>query len=511
MGARIPAMTVPELKLAAPLGATKAPPFASHWQWLTAAMTPLYVAVFVYALMLCLGGRLLGDPDTYFHIAAGNWIWAHRAVPGTDPFSATMTNMPWIAHEWLSELILAAAYDSGGWVGVVATTAAALATTYFLLARYLGHILSTVATLLALIPSFLLASPHMLARPHVLAMPLLVAWIAALETARTEKRTPSYRWLPIMTLWANLHGGFVIGLALIGFYALEAIVIAPDFPRRWHAARQWSAFLLGAGLAALLTPYGIKGPLFALHLSSLTFSLSVVNEWRGTDFSQFQPLELWLLALLALGFGLRLRLPLIKLMLLLGLIHLALVHRRNTELLALIGPILLAEPVTEALRETASHARLQGPPARYHAAGAFALVFATALVSWHGIAHDDQRVAPTHAIAAAFAAGVTGPVLNAYGFGGYLVFAGIPPFVDGRVDLYGDAFMHDYVDAVSAKEQALSTALERYHIDWTLLEPQMAAVTELDHLPGWERVYADASAVVHRRVSETASGRPAPP
>lgn len=503
-------MAVPELKLSAPPGATNPARLAANRRWLSVGMTPLYIAVFVYALMLCLGGRLLGDPDTYFHIAAGNWIWAHHRVPSTDPFSATMPNMPWIAHEWLSELILAGAYNVGGWVGVVAITAAALAATYFLLARYLERVLSTVATLLAVIPSFLLTSPHMLARPHVLAMPLLVAWTIGLEDSRAKNHPPSYRLLPIVTLWANLHGGFVIGLALTGCYALEAMIMARDWPQRWHTVRQWAGFCLGAGLVSLLTPYGINGPLFALHLSSLTFSLSVVNEWRGTDFSQFQPLELWVLALLALGFGLRLRLPLIKLAMLLGLVHLALVHRRNAELLALIGPILLAEPVTQAVRETASRAVPHSPPARYYAAGVFALALATGLAAWHGMAHDDQRVAPTHALAAAAAAGLTGPVLNSYGFGGYLVFAGIAPFVDGRIDLYGDAFMHDYVDAVSAKDQALSTVLERYHIEWTLLEPQMAAVIALDHSPGWERVYADASAVVHRRVVK-AEGSPAAP
>jgi len=126
------------------------------------------------------------------------------------------------------------------------------------------------------------------------------------------------------------------------------------------------------------------------------------------------------------------------------------------------------------------------------------------------VAHDDQRVSPTHALAAAAAAGLTGPVFNAYGFGGYLIFAGIPPFVDGRIDLYGDTLMHEYVDAVSAKDQALSDTLEHHHIEWTLLEPQMAAVIELDHSSGWERVYADASAVVHRRVPQTRLGSSAP-
>jgi hypothetical protein len=493
-------MAVPDLKLSAPLGATNPALLATSRRWLTAGMTPLYVAVFVYVLMLCLGGRLLVDPDTYFHIAAGNWIWAHHSVPSTDPFSATMQNAPWIAHEWLAELILAAAYGAGGWAGVVAATAAAIAAAYFLLARFLGHILSTVATLLGVIPSFLLASPHFLARPHVLAMPVLVAWTAGLAQSREKNLPPSYWLLPLMALWANLHGGFVIGLALIGAYALEAVIAAPDWPQRRHVARQWGAFFLAACLTSLVTPYGIQGPLFALHLSSLTFSLSVVNEWRGTDFGSFQPLELWIIALLGLGFVMRMRLPLVKLLVLLGLIHLALVHRRNSELLALVAPFLLAGPVTQTVREAASHVVPENPPARYYLAGIFAMAMASCVALWHGLAHDDQRVSPTHALAAAAAAGLTGPVFNAYGFGGYLIFAGIPPFVDGRIDLYGDTLMHEYIDAISAKDQALSNALDHYHIEWTLLEPQMAAVIELDHSPGWERVYADASAVVHRRV-----------
>ncbi len=496
-------MAVPELKLTAPVGATDLARLAASRGWLTAGMTPLYVAVFVYVLMLCLGARLLVDPDTYFHIAAGDWIWAHHRVPSVDPFSTTMRNQPWVAHEWLSELILAAVYHSGGWVGVVATTAGAISVAYLLLTRLLGQILSTVATLLAIIPSFVLASPHLLARPHVLAMPLLVAWLGGLVRARDKGVAPSYLLLPVMMLWANLHGGFVIGLALVGAYGLEAVLAAPHWLQRRHVAVSWSVFLVASALASLTTPYGINGPLFAFHLSSLTYSLSVVSEWRGTDFGSFQPLELWILALLALGFVLRLRLPLVKLLMLLGLVHLSLVHRRNTDLLAFIGPILLARPVTQAVRETAARGAPIGPPLRHYLAGLLAVAVATSVGLWHGITHDDQRLAPTHALAAASAAGLTGPVFNMYGFGGYLIFAGIPPFIDGRIDLYGDAFVHDYIDAISAKDHVLWDLLDRYKIEWTLLEPQQTAVIELDHSPDWERVYTDANAVIHRRVNRT--------
>src|SRR5271168_3114869 len=71
----------------------------------------------LYAILLLSGERLLNDPDTYWHIAAGNWIWAHGAVPTVDPFSSSLAGAPWTAHEWFAELILAGAYKMLGWTG----------------------------------------------------------------------------------------------------------------------------------------------------------------------------------------------------------------------------------------------------------------------------------------------------------------------------------------------------------------------------------------------------------
>jgi hypothetical protein len=471
-----------------------------------ASATPFLVGIFAYILMLAVGQRLLGDPDTFLHIAAGNWIWAQGRVPPVDPFSFTFQGAPWIAHEWLSELIFAGAFAALGWAGVVAITAAAVAVTFALLAKFLECSLSRLASLLGVTTSFLLASSHLIARPHVLAMPLLVAWAVCLDRSRTCDRTPSILILPLMTLWANLHGGFIIGLGLAGIYAADSVIAQPDWPMRWQAARHWSIFLLGAALASLITPYGIEGPLFAFHLTGQTFALSVINEWRSTDFASFQPLEIWILALLALGFSMRLRLPPMKLIILLCLIHLALVHRRNTDVLALIGPILFAVPVAQALPQIATSVTSAIPRARFYLLTALVAAIATGVAQWHGIDHDEQKIAPTHALAAAAAASVTGPVLNAYDFGGYLIFAGISPFVDGRVDLYGDQFMHDYADAVSGSGDALSKTLERYHITWTLLAPSMTAVALLDRMPGWERLYSDDNAVIHRRVDVGSDG-----
>jgi hypothetical protein len=460
---------------------------------------PPLVAVFLYALMLASGGNLLHDGDTFLHIAAGNWIWTHGGVPRTDPFSFTRHGAPWVAHEWLAELVFSASYRLLGWSGVIALSAGAIALTYYLLARFLARALAAPTMLVGVTASFLLAAPHLLARPHVLTMPLLVVWVAAHERARQEGRAPAPLLLPAMTLWANLHGGFVAGLGLTALYALDALASAADRRARGRSLRAWALFGAGALLAALATPFGINGPLFALHLMRETYALGTVSEWHSTDFSRFQPLEIWIVGLLLLDFALRPRLGLFRLALLLGLVHFALAHSRNADLLALIGPMILAAPVALALGSSGAAGAAKPPRRHIDAAGAAIVIAATVLLYFNPTEPQDGPSTPRAAVAAAIKAGITGPVFNAYDFGGYLIFTGIHPFVDGRIDLYGDRFMAEYMDAVAARDDALPRLLARHRIAWALLAPDMPAAHALDHLPGWQRVYADRDAVVYRR------------
>jgi len=111
----------------------------------------------------------------------------------------------------------------------------------------------------------------------------------------------------------------------------------------------------------------------------------------------------------------------------------------------------------------------------------------------------DDPVTPSSALAAAVRLGLEGPVFNSEGFGGYLTFRGIPTFIDGRAELFGNAFLAGYLKAEQGDEPTLSELLDRYGVTWTLLKPQQGAVSRLDALPGWRRVYTDAEAVIHTR------------
>src|SRR5581483_151452 len=310
---------------------------------------PATTLLLLYAVLLLGGERLLNDPDTFLHIAAGNWIWAHGSVPRVDPFSASFAGTPWTAHEWLAELILAGAHALLGWGGVVLLAAAMVALAFAILAATAARSLAPLPGLALIGLSICLAAPHLAARPHVLALPILAFWAAALLRARAEVRPPSPALLPLMALWANLHAGFVFGLALAGAFAAEALLAAPDRARRIAALRGWGGFLAGAALLPLLNPHGIDLWLFPLRLLGQSFALDFVGEWHATDLSRVQALEIWLLALLALALATPLRLAPVRLLLLLGLAHLALRHARNAELLAMLAPLLLAAPIAAAL------------------------------------------------------------------------------------------------------------------------------------------------------------------
>ncbi|HEX3160821.1 MAG TPA: hypothetical protein VHQ45_20035, partial [Gemmatimonadaceae bacterium] len=91
----------------------------------------------VAALLLVNGSGLLNDPDSHWHVAVGRLIWETRAVPWTDPFSHTFAGAPWIAKEWLAQLLLYGAHALGGWWGVVVLTATTAAASFALLFGWL--------------------------------------------------------------------------------------------------------------------------------------------------------------------------------------------------------------------------------------------------------------------------------------------------------------------------------------------------------------------------------------
>ena len=472
---------------------------------------PLIVGVLVYLLMFHVGKSLLNDGDTLLHISAGQWILQHGTVPFVDPFSHTMRGAPWIAHEWLSEVFLALAHQWGGWTGVVSLTALVFGLTMALFTRALLKHLEPIYVLLFAALAILMSAAHLLARPHILTLPLMMAWSIELVRASDEKQTPSLWMLPVMTLWANMHGGFTLGLAMTGVFALETVLASRNKQRTLSVAKSWGIFLLLALLSSLITPYGFKGILFTWELLfNSSYAIDNISEWMSPNFHTFQSLEVWLLGGMALFIYQGLRLPVLRLILMLGFVHLALKHGRYVEFLGLLVPLFVSAPLAEQWKlKRQGQQQLEAVDRFFHKLAQPAGVVAAALALSGLLLFSflvftikpiqiDNSAAPTQAIVAVQTAGLRGPVLNSYGLGGYLIYADIPPFIDGRADMYRTDFIKTYVQALSLQEtDSLQKLLSQYKIEWTLLEPGMPAVTLLDHLPEWHRLYTDKNSVVH--------------
>ena len=409
------------------------------------------------------------DGDTFWHVAAGEWIVSHGAVPHADPFSHTRAGAPWVAHEWLTEVLMALAYRAGawagnGWGGVMALTGAAAALAFGQLARHLGRWLSPAPVLFLLLLAFYCLMPVLTARPHVLTLPVLEGWAAALFIARAEGRGPPWRLLPLMALWANMHAGYVVGLALVAALGLEAMLgAAQEGPGRWRAAAlRWGGFGGAAALAACLTPHGPSGLLFPFYLASMPDN-GMIQEWQPPDFSWTQPVEVVLMAGLYVALSRGATLPPVRLALLLGLLHLALAHARHITLVAVIGPLVVAAPLGAALaawraggggaapaEQARGGWRPQGGAAwsRAWSLGAAAALVAVRLLL--PVTPGTAATAPAAALAHVPPDLAAQPVFNEYGFGGYLIHAGLRPFVDGRADMYGTPFMHEYLGGPGA-------------------------------------------------------------
>ena len=240
------------------------------------------VAIFFLAaliFLLLLSNSTLRDPDTYWHLAAGAWMREHGTVPRTDSFSHTFAGEPWIAKEWLSQVLMSGAFSLAGWRGVVLFTAGSFALTLsLLLAFLLRRVKATVALGLVLLALPLLAG-SMIARPQALFFLLLVVWTGGLLRAVERRAPPAWWLLGVMALWANLHATFPLGLGIAALFGAEACLAARPADRLRMAGR-WLAFGLAALAATGATPYGFGSLLVSAEFVGGNEGLPYIAEWQ---------------------------------------------------------------------------------------------------------------------------------------------------------------------------------------------------------------------------------------
>lgn len=449
---------------------------------------PVVIAVLsaLIGIWLTFEPELFNDGDTYWHLAAGQLMVETLSIPTVDPFSFTMRGHPWVAHEWLAEVATALAFRLGGWPAVASLHAAAAGVTLYMAGQWIARALPLrhVIVVLALLVPVL--APFTLARPHVLAWPLLTGFTLLLLRARDENRTPSLWGVAIMLVWANLHASFALGLALAAAFGLEALIQAGDRPR---VIRQWGLYGLGLLLAALATPHGVDGLLFPLQVSSMGM-VDTIAEWRPTSWPKdWAFFAVALVASVAAALRWRALGP-VRLFVLAGLLVMAFQHSRHQVPFALLATLLIGPAIGREGRPREAFALA-------HVALLAGLVALVAVRQAFPLVPQGRGSAPGAAIAALPSTLRAQPVLNSYSFGGPLILAHIAPYIDGRVDMYGDAFLREHQRMMRADMATFRRVAKRDELAWTIIAPREPLAAKLDEEPGWRRLYADEHAVIH--------------
>jgi len=488
----------------------------------TKMLFPLAVSAVV---ILFVSHRLIADGDPLWAVATGRWIMAHHAVPRVDPFSWTAFGKPWVAQEWGYDTVLYLLVSRFGYWGAVLLTWAGLAGFYtFVWLLCLQEQRRTVVSVSAFLSVVLLSLMGVEARPQVFSYFFFAMFLYILTWRRDR------RWiLPVLTLvWANLHASVVLGVVMIGGEALMLHLFERD-RSLWPVGG-------AAFLASLVNPNGAGLWHYALWLSTNQWNRRI-TEWRPPDF--MSPGNLF---------------PYVAVFLLLGAVlyfhdsrPATVPERRRLALLAIYICVLSYQAVTQVryfpyLLVPWAMAVLRLMPGRSAAAGAeggrgaspgggpggwrfpgagfrsgvwpaagvaailvsgFLGCGAVALPQGGLAANLRADVAPAAAVAYIQSHGLTGHLFNNYVWGGYLIYRGIPVFVDGRDDLYL-ASTHVFQDYVRATTLTVDpdTVLNKYGVD-TVLMPRDAPLTRyLEAEPRqWRVVYSDGHAAVLRRVT----------
>jgi len=450
-----------------------------------------------------------GD-DTYWHIKVGEWIMNNKKVPSTGIFSYTADNFPWVSHEWLSAILLYAIFDLTGWPGLVFLATFSISLAMLLLLNFLVKRISVNASIIFMLFAFFLLIPHIMPRPHILALPVMVYWTSQLITASENKTHPPYPLALIMTLWSNMHGSFIIGIAFILFFAAESVFTAEGRSLRIALLKHWLLFLFFSLSTVLINPHGIDGLLLPFKLTDQTYTIDIISEWLSPSFHGLQPLEFWLLGFIGLSLHKGLKLPLFRLIFLLGLIHLSLKSVRfSTDLLSFLSPLILASPFSKQLNSPANFSfNLLYPKniKQWLAMGLYIVALIAYLPTRTVESKQSIQIAKV-LTALQQEKTVLGNVLDSYGLSVHLIHYNYPVFIDSRAELYGDLFIKKYFTTTNLEKGAkpLLDLIKDYNISWTIFETKLPINTFFGERPEWRQIYSDKYFTIYLTASKDIS------
>ncbi|MFB3916605.1 MAG: hypothetical protein ACE14M_07745 [Terriglobales bacterium] len=524
--------------------------------WARLVMPSISDIVFV-ALVCALtfgiwGPQLLSDADIGWHIRNGEHILATRSVPHTDYFSYTMVGQPWFAWEWLYDLVISSVHSVDGLNGVVIFSGVVIALTLALLFRLAlkssGNLL--VALSLTLL-SGAAASVHFLARPHVLSWLFTLIWAQTLRSFQRGERKHVWILLPLTVLWTNLHGGFLVGFALLGLYLAGNVwtwctTSCPESRSRATGRVRRLGMLLPLSVAAsVVNPYGYRLYMHLYEYLSSSFLMDNIMEFLSPNFHLLQVkcfAALLVLMLLALSVSVS-KVSAADVLTLAFATWIGLYAARNVPIGSILITLTIAPILGTAIRnvpdqsnvtcwlrglasklETFS-ARMKAMELRFnsHLLAAVVLALVVAIgISGHRASgqklispntrkadaqapllslYFDEKQMPVHAAEYMASHDISTHFFAPDEWSGYLIYRLYPNvrvMFDDRHDLYGEKSVREYLKLTHVG-YGWRDVLDKNKVNWVLLRPDSPLANTLKAAGDWKTIYDDGTAILFAR------------
>ena len=455
------------------------------------------------------GSKIFVEGDTWWHLAVGERILATHSWPTTVSNSFTAAGSPWIAYEWLGEVMIALAGRLRGLQGMGALLVG-LSIAFMLLLYYLAYLRSGNAKAAAVACALLLTllGPFFTLRPQLLGYSFLALMLICLELFR-QGREKAVWFLPgVVALWVNTHGNFVFGLGVLGLYWVSGwfgfrhgmLVATPWTPQQ---SRKLGVICLLCTLVLPITPYGARLPANVLQYVLQPLNLANNSEWYSVSSVHDLRVTMFLSLVLLFALANSVLLPAVyrleEIVLLLLAVFEASQHVRF---------VLLFVPVFAPLMATSLTRLIPGyhPTKDKYALNAVLITLTLAgLTLAFPTSRDFERMlrekVPERAAQFLRQRPDFAPYFNEIDWGGYLLWSGQKVFIDGRIDAYepSGAFS-DYLGITSLDRNTLFL-LQKYGVKACLLKSDSPLGTFFRVLPDWEEAYSDRISTVFVRRS----------
>jgi hypothetical protein len=461
------------------------------------------------------------DPDFWWHLKTGQYIVQNREIPFTDVFSNTKLGSEWIAHEWLSEVVIYAIYRVAGFGGLIVVFATLITVSFWLVYRRfkdrVGHpIVAGFALLLGAVATTLVWG----VRPQIFTLLFASIFLSVLNRYYRNEWTRAIWWLaPLMILWVNMHAGFALGLTLIALtiagLVLDVLFLKSELRDNLRQrVPPLFVLFLACGAAVSVNPNGTRMYWYPYETLTSQAMMRFIEEWKSPDFHQphFQAVLLLLLVTFSVLALSPKRIRPGELLMLMVTAFAALRSGRNIAFFSLVATPIFGEHLWNWLKSQRLTERIlsrteEEPNNRspVKAVLNFLLISVVLIIPVLGIKRaaakqplTEAQQFPAAAVNFMSTQPPPQPIYNAYAWGGYLIWRLYPNYrvyIDGRADVYGDKLVEEFIKVHDGKPGWLEV-LKKRGTRTVLVEPDSALASLLREEDAWQKVFEDQQAII---------------